>query len=172
MQQARDFIKTGKVGRVATITIDHPPMNVPDHAYFGPDLLRFLEELKLHNDRDWFLANQQRYENDVRAPFLRLIADLAPGLKKISPNFIADPCPNRGSLMRIYRDVRFSKDKSPLQNVRRCALLARLGQGGGSSGISPASRTRQFRDRQRNLAARAQGGNRCEICPPTRRKVG
>lgn len=49
----------------------------------------------------------------MRGPFLQLSADLAPGLKKISPNFIFDPRPNKGSLMRIYRDIRFSKDKSP-----------------------------------------------------------
>jgi uncharacterized protein (DUF2461 family) len=41
-------------------------------------LFRFLRDLKTHNEREWFLANQQRYENDVRGPFLRLIADLAP----------------------------------------------------------------------------------------------
>ena len=83
------------------------------NSYFGPGLFRFLRDLKTHNERGWFQANQQRYENDVRGPFLRLIADLAPGLKKISPNFIADPSPNGGSMMRIYRDIRFSKDKSP-----------------------------------------------------------
>src|SRR5215813_3808593 len=95
------------------------------NGYFGPGLFRFLRDLKTHNEREWFLANQQRYENDVRGPFLRLIADLAPGLKKISPNFVADPSPTRGSLMRIYRDIRFSKDKESLQDVRRGALLAR-----------------------------------------------
>jgi len=61
-------------------------LNVADRAYFGPGLLRFLKDLRLHNEREWFLANQQRYEEDVRGPFLRLIADLAPGVKKISPN--------------------------------------------------------------------------------------
>jgi len=134
MAQSQNFIKTGKVGRVATITIDHPPMSVADHSYFGPDLLRFLKELKLHNDRDWFLANQRRYENDVRAPFLRLIADLAPGLKKISPNFIADPSPNRGSLMRIYRDIRFSKDKSPYKTY----AAAHFWHAKGKAGAAPA----------------------------------
>ena len=88
-------------------------MSVADHAYFGPDLLRFLRGLKLHNDRDWFLADQQRYKADVQAPFLRLITDLAPALKEIGGGFIADPSPNGGSMMPIYRDIRFSKDKSP-----------------------------------------------------------
>jgi uncharacterized protein (TIGR02453 family) len=44
---------------------------------------------------------------------LRLIADLAPGLKRINPQIVADSSPNGGSMMRIYRDIRFSKDKSP-----------------------------------------------------------
>jgi uncharacterized protein (DUF2461 family) len=52
------------------------------NGYFRPGLFRFLKDLKLHNEWEWFLANQQRYENDVRVPFLRLIADLAPGLKR------------------------------------------------------------------------------------------
>ena len=59
-----------------------------DRAYFGPGLFRFLKDLRLHNEREWFLANQQRYENDVRGPFLRLITDLAPALKEIGGGFI------------------------------------------------------------------------------------
>jgi len=82
-------------------------------TYFSRASLEFLEELKAHNDRDWFLANKQRYEEQVRDPFLRLIADLAPGFIKAQAPFVADPDPNRGSMMRIYRDIRFSKDKSP-----------------------------------------------------------
>jgi uncharacterized protein (TIGR02453 family) len=81
--------------------------------YFGPGFFRFLNELKLHNDRDWFQAHQERYENEVREPFLRLIAALAPRLRKINPDFVVDPRPHGGSMMRIYRDVRFSRDKSP-----------------------------------------------------------
>jgi uncharacterized protein (TIGR02453 family) len=49
----------------------------------------------------------------VRDPFLRFIADFAAPLGSISPNFRADPKPSGGSLFRIYRDIRFSKDKSP-----------------------------------------------------------
>ena len=104
------------------------------NGYFGPGLFRFLKDLKLHNEREWFLANQQRYENDVRGPFLRLIADLAPGLKKISPNFVADPSPNRGSLMRIYRDIRFSKDKSPYKTH----AAAHFWQAKDKDGVAPA----------------------------------
>jgi uncharacterized protein (TIGR02453 family) len=83
------------------------------NSYFGPGLFRFLRDLKTHNERRWFEANKQRYKADVQAPFLRLITDLAPALKEIGGGFIADPSPNGGSMMRIYRDIRFSKDKSP-----------------------------------------------------------
>ena len=81
-------------------------------GYFGPGLFRFLRDLKTHNERGWFEANKQRYKADVQGPFLRLITDLAPALKKIGRGFIADPSPNGGSMLRIYRDIRFSKDKA------------------------------------------------------------
>ncbi len=81
--------------------------------WFAPDLFRFLEELRLHNDRDWFERNKERYLHDVRDPMLRFIADVAPVLKRLAPRLVADPRPVSGSLFRIYRDTRFSKDKTP-----------------------------------------------------------
>jgi uncharacterized protein (TIGR02453 family) len=82
-------------------------------GYFTRASLEFFNELRAHNDRDWFLANKQRYETQVKDPFLRLIADLSPDMRKINPNIVVDASPNGGSMMRIYRDIRFSKDKSP-----------------------------------------------------------
>jgi uncharacterized protein (TIGR02453 family) len=86
---------------------------MPTRVYFGPGFFKFLNDLKKHNDRDWFLANQTRYEKEVRQPFFALIADLAPSVAKLGSGFIADPHPTRGSMLRIYRDIRFSKNKSP-----------------------------------------------------------
>ncbi|HEX9885916.1 MAG TPA: DUF2461 domain-containing protein [Longimicrobiales bacterium] len=85
---------------------------MPD-AHFSPALFRFLEELAAHNDREWFHANRDRYESDLREPALRFIMDFGPRLDAISPHFRADPRKQGGSLFRIHRDVRFSKDKSP-----------------------------------------------------------
>ena len=82
-------------------------------AYFEPSLFGFLEELRVNNSREWFQANKARYEAEVRDPIRRFIIDFAPRLKNISPRFIADPRGNGGSMFRIYRDVRFAKDKSP-----------------------------------------------------------
>jgi len=81
--------------------------------YFGAELFKFFEELEHNNNRNWFLANKSRYENDVREPMLAFIAGFAPHLRKLSRHFVADPRPSGGSLIRIYRDVRFSPNKLP-----------------------------------------------------------
>jgi uncharacterized protein (TIGR02453 family) len=81
--------------------------------YFDEDALAFLSDLKRHNERAWFTANKERYERSVRQPFLEFISDAGPELRTISRNLVADPRPSGGSLFRIHRDVRFSKDKSP-----------------------------------------------------------
>ncbi len=80
---------------------------------FPLELLHFLDELTKHNNREWFQANKPRYEMHVLEPSLRFIEAMAEPLAKISPHFCAVPKRMGGSLMRIYRDVRFSKDKRP-----------------------------------------------------------
>jgi uncharacterized protein (TIGR02453 family) len=82
-------------------------------AHVSRDLFRFLGELKRHNDREWFNANKDRYLAEVRDPLLGFIAAIAPGLRGISRHIVADARPTRGSLLRIYRDTRFSRDKTP-----------------------------------------------------------
>ncbi len=81
--------------------------------YFSPNLFKFLRQLKKNNRREWFADNKERYLSDVRDPMLQFISDFAPRLAEISPHFVADPRSVGGSLFRIYRDTRFSKDKSP-----------------------------------------------------------
>jgi len=80
---------------------------------FSPALFAFLRELRDNNEREWFAANKPRYLEAVQEPALRFVADFAPLLSAISPHFVADPRPVGGSLFRIYRDTRFSKDKTP-----------------------------------------------------------
>jgi uncharacterized protein (TIGR02453 family) len=103
-------------------------------AYFTADLFRFLQELKAHNERDWFQSNKERYERSVRDPFLAFVAELAPRLKKVSTHFVADPRPVGGSMMRIYRDTRFSKDKTPYKT----AVMAHFWHAKGKEGATPA----------------------------------
>jgi uncharacterized protein (TIGR02453 family) len=80
---------------------------------FTKDLFRFLSDLRRHNDRTWFQEHRERYEDSVLEPALEFVRSFTPYLAKISPNFVADDRPSGGSVFRIYRDVRFSKDKSP-----------------------------------------------------------
>jgi uncharacterized protein (TIGR02453 family) len=82
-------------------------------ARLTPALFGFLRDLRQNNEREWFNANKRRYEDDVKEPALTFIAEFAPRLEAISPHFVADPRPIGGSLFRIHRDTRFSKDKSP-----------------------------------------------------------
>ena len=82
-------------------------------GYFTPATFKFLRDLAANNNREWFTENKSRYESAVREPALRFIGDFGPVLSRISPHFRANPRPNGGSLFRIHRDTRFSKDKSP-----------------------------------------------------------
>ena len=84
-----------------------------EEQYFTPELFKFLRDLRKNNNREWFQANKQRYEQNVQGPALHFIKDLAPHLHMVSPYLVADPKPMGGSLFRIYRDIRFSKDKTP-----------------------------------------------------------
>src|SRR2546423_8400728 len=82
-------------------------------SYFSPEFFKFLKGLARNNDRVWFQKNKQRYERYVLAPSLRFIKDAGAELRAVSPYLVADPRPFGGALFRIYRDIRFSKDKSP-----------------------------------------------------------
>ena len=90
--------------------------------YFSPRSFEFFEELERNNNRDWFLKNKSRYENEVREPMLAFIAAFAPQLKKISACYVADPRPSGGSMMRIYRNLRFSRDKTPYKTNAAAAF--------------------------------------------------
>jgi len=81
--------------------------------YFTPGTFAFLKDLAGHNDREWFAANQDRYERLVREPALDFITDFAGPLASISEHFTADARKAGGSLFRIHRDTRFSRDKTP-----------------------------------------------------------
>ena len=86
---------------------------MPGEAHFTPALFEFLAELGLNNDREWFKSNKSRYHADVRDPLLQFVDDFGERLEQISPKYVADPRPVGGSMFRIHRDVRFSRDKSP-----------------------------------------------------------
>ena len=82
-------------------------------THFTLALFEFLSELADNNNREWFQDNKARYERDVRDALVQFVADFGEKLREISPHMVADPRLSGGSVFRIYRDVRFSKDKSP-----------------------------------------------------------
>ena len=86
---------------------------MPRYANFEPATLRFLEELAANNNRPWFNDNKSRYEEQVLDVALRFIQSMQDPLHEIAPHFVAQATRVGGSLMRVYRDTRFSKDKLP-----------------------------------------------------------
>jgi uncharacterized protein (TIGR02453 family) len=81
--------------------------------YFKPAIFQFLNELEANNERPWWEANKDRYISLVRDPALEFISDFSGRLAGFSPHFVADARTVGGSLMRPYRDMRFSDDKTP-----------------------------------------------------------
>lgn len=77
---------------------------------FSPQALKFLRDLKKNNDREWFMPRKELYEAECLAPLRALTVELARALRKAKIPIDADP--SRVGF-RIYRDVRFSRDKSP-----------------------------------------------------------
>jgi uncharacterized protein (TIGR02453 family) len=84
---------------------------------FRPAARTFLRGLRRHNDREWFLANRDRYESEVRGPMAALVEEMDVRLAALAPEIVGDP---KRSLFRIHRDVRFSNDKSPYKTNAAC----------------------------------------------------
>ena len=79
---------------------------------FPKRTVTFLRELAAHNDRDWFAAHKAEYEAAVMEPSRAFVLAMGERLRRLAPGIRSDPRAN-GSLFRIYRDTRFSPDKSP-----------------------------------------------------------
>jgi len=77
---------------------------------FSPDTFTFLKALKRNNRRDWFEAHRPDYERTLLAPMRAIAEEFDVRFARLAPEYVGDP---KRSLFRIYRDVRFSKDKSP-----------------------------------------------------------
>jgi uncharacterized protein (TIGR02453 family) len=100
-------------------------------AHFSNDALKFLRGLKRNNDREWFAARKHIYERELKQPMLALIAEVNDAMIGFAPENIQAP---QKAIMRIYRDIRFSKDKRPYK-IHQAAWWARQGlektSGGG-----------------------------------------
>jgi len=100
-------------------------------THFSNDALKFLRGLKRNNDRDWFAARKDIYEREIKQPMLALIAEINDAMIDFAPENVRAP---QKAIMRIYRDIRFSKDKRPYK-IHQSAWWARQGlektSGGG-----------------------------------------
>ena len=99
-----------------------------DFHGFPKDFFAFFRELKANNERAWFEANKLRFRESVQVPMSEFIAAMAPHLAKVSKQFVADPRPHGGSMFRIYRDVRFARDKRPYKEHAACQFRHRFGR--------------------------------------------
>ena len=91
---------------------------------FTTTTLRFLRGLARNNRKPWFDAHRAEYEAVLQAPMRELIEEMDARLARFAPEIIGDP---RRSMFRIYRDIRFSKDKSPYKTHAACWLYHRDG---------------------------------------------
>ncbi|WP_299324292.1 DUF2461 domain-containing protein [Parasphingopyxis sp.] len=98
-------------------------------------LFDFLRELTDNNNRDWFNANKDHYKAEVVAPISAFIERMAPRVHAISEHIVVDPRPNGGSMFRIYRDTRFSKDKTPYKTHVGCQFRHAAGKDAHAPGF-------------------------------------
>jgi uncharacterized protein (TIGR02453 family) len=91
---------------------------------FTAATLTFLRGLKRHNERPWFEAHRAEYEAVVKDPMRELIEEMDVRLARFAPEIIGDP---KRSMFRIYRDIRFSADKSPYKTHASCWFYHRDG---------------------------------------------
>src|SRR5262245_39376262 len=100
-------------------------MNDKVFLAFPKEGLQFLRTLKRNNNREWFQEHKSIYENSLKQPLSDLIAALAEDFQKFAPEMVAS---SKASAYRIYRDTRFSNDKSPYK-THIAAVFPRTGLG-------------------------------------------
>jgi uncharacterized protein (TIGR02453 family) len=79
---------------------------------FSKKTVKFFQDLAANNNREWFAAQRNNYEEFVLRPAQAFVVAMGEQLRRLTPGILANPRPD-GSLFRIYRDTRFSPDKSP-----------------------------------------------------------
>jgi uncharacterized protein (TIGR02453 family) len=97
-------------------------------AGFPAEGLRFLRRLERNNNRDWFRANKPAYDQKLRAPMEELVGDVGTALQGFAPELVTDP---KRAIFRIYRDTRFSADKTPYKTQ----IAAHFSPKGGGAGL-------------------------------------
>ena len=102
---------------------------------FSPEALTFFRGLKKNNNREWFQPRKEIFEAKVKAPMLALVDAINAEFAKFAPEYITEP---KKAVYRIYRDIRFSADKSPYKTHIAASFSRRSGarEGAGGHGTS------------------------------------
>lgn len=93
-------------------------------ALFSKDFIDFFRELEKNNHKDWFDQNRKRYEKSVKDPFTNFVGEMINAIGSVEPQFEVQP---KDCILRINRDIRFSKDKTPY-NTHFTAFISRGGR--------------------------------------------
>jgi uncharacterized protein (TIGR02453 family) len=104
-------------------------------AGFPQEMFGFLTDLSANNNREWFSDNKDRYERFVVTPVTGFIEAVGEFLPAISDAYIADTRRNGGSMFRIYRDTRFSRDKRPYKENVGCQFRHTAGKNAHAPGF-------------------------------------
>src|SRR4051812_33705159 len=100
-------------------------------AGFPPEMLQFFRSLARNNRREWFQPRKETFEQVVKQPMLELVTAINTDLRKFAPEYVTEPAK---AVYRIYRDTRFSKDKTPYKSHQAASFYRRAGEretGGG-----------------------------------------
>jgi len=97
---------------------------------FAPEGIEFLRELKKNNDREWFTPRKQVYEEKLRLPMIELVRAIHGEMLRFAPRYVGEPAK---CVFRVYRDTRFSKDKTPYKtHIAASFWRANAGKGTGA----------------------------------------
>jgi len=101
-------------------------------AGFPPEGIEFFRKLMRNNRREWFQPRKEIFETQLKQPMLELVQSLNGALKTFAPEYITEP---EKAVYRIYRDTRFSKDKTPYKDHVAASFSRRGGTSHGAGGF-------------------------------------
>jgi len=101
-------------------------------AGFPPEMVKFFRSLRRNNRREWFQPRKHLFEQHVKAPMLDLLGAINTELAKFAPEYVTEP---KSAIFRIYRDTRFSADKTPYKTHVAASFARRGGERMGAGGF-------------------------------------
>jgi uncharacterized protein (TIGR02453 family) len=101
-------------------------------AGFPPEMFKFFRSLRRNNRREWFQPRKHLFEQHVKAPMLDLAGAINTELAKFAPEYVTEP---KSAIFRIYRDTRFSADKTPYKTHIAASFSRRGGERLGTGGF-------------------------------------